>query len=574
MFQISTTSNWHEVLQVILEGSAGYWAALYFLPMYVILHMVIINLFVAISYEAYNKFVSKPKQARSKSEPQGEKPRGVRARLRMKFRRVGNCFTVYTAGSRRSISSSPRVHRPTTVTIRRKSLAGMHDKLSDSSLGDKFVGDSRPNGAVQSRPSIDLTNVPPEKKHEMILKQRMQQKAEARGRRGRARPSLDGSGTGFADVVRVYSAKTDDELSLSPGQKVQVIETVGTLSKGTIMSGPQAGKKGWFPTFALGAMISEGKAAQEKRAAPKTDTAPKLVKKQNADWTKDIIGPMTIMNPEELKELNKILKANARGARASTDMRSSAGAGSPTSPSPATTSPRVGFKPALPTVMQIVDEDEEEDEEEDENAVNEQIFAQISKLYKRTVPLPEVIIQQASIVLEEEEVKEQDEQHLRSPKRLTPEMRAKEKWRKKKKRESEKKRKGGGGDIPDWAKKFMQQSNVKVSQSPETDQVDSVDLPQPDNLAGEASSSVVIENDSAGSHKLSSSNSLTVRGANPQEFDHRRHTLDSHKAKKLPLKSKTVPLIKVDPPHFSKSASETRITVQPATVEQVEDYDV
>ena len=457
LFQVSTTSNWHEKMQSIIESGAGYWGAVYFITTYIIFHMVIINLFVAISYEAYNKFVSKPKQAR-KSQSAANKPKKLTQRIKLRMGKFKNFLNQYTKGTRKSVSSSPRPARRASVTIKRKSLHGMREKISDSSLGEG-IPEIRGNGVIEPPKTPDLSSLPREKRHEMMLKQKMQQKGEARGRVRRQRNTGDKVGS-LAEVVRQYTAKSSEEISLAPGQRIKVLDKAGTKYKGVVVEGPNTGKNGWFPAFVVGSFVSEmNKNAPEKKPLPKTDSQPKFVKKQNADWTKDIIGPMTIMNPEELKELNKILKANARGSRSSTDSHRGSidGGNSPVSPkpntSPLTPGPRVSARASNVPMMNIVEEEEEEAEESE----NDNVFLEINKLYSKPMQLPEVVIEQPSIVLEDEEEKEQDQKHLQSPKIHTPEMKAKEKWKKKMANK--------GKDIPEWARKFMSQTNTKVADS-------------------------------------------------------------------------------------------------------------
>ena len=452
-------------MQSIYKSDAKYGGAAYFIITYIIFHMVIINLFVAISYEAYNKFVSKPKQARKSGSA---RPKKLGQRIKVRLGKFRNFFTQYTKGTRKSVSSSPRPARRASVTIKRRSLHGMREKISDSSLGEAIL-EVREDGVVELPKTPDLSSLPRGKRHEMILKQRMQQKGEAKGRQRRQRNTGDKVGS-LAEVVRQYTAKSDEEISLAPGQKIKVLDKAGTKYKGLLVDGPNAGKNGWFPAFAVGSFVSELNKAQEKKPLPKTESQPKFVRKQNADWTKDIIGPMTIMNPEELKELNKILKANARGARSSTDSHRGSidSASTPTTPKPALVSPgpRVSSRNSRVPIMNIVEEEEEEEEESE----NDNVFLEINKLYSKPMQLPEVIIEQPSIVLEEEEVEEPDQKHLHSPKVHTPEMKAKEKWKKKMTNKTK--------DMPEWAKKFMSQSNAKVAdaasiKSPtESDEID------------------------------------------------------------------------------------------------------
>eukprot|EP00116_Pleurobrachia_bachei_P003055 sb/3463317/ len=357
IFQVSTTSNWHEIFQATFEKTNGSWiTVLYFIFMYIIMNFVIMNLFVAICYEAYNKFVSKPKQAKKKANS-GKILVSKKEKMKRNMRKVRAQLSTFTAGNRKKLSAAPSpVRRRTSVTIKRKSLRGIHEKISDSSLGDHVVILMDGENGIGTRTRVnmvpketpDLSQLTPEKRREAIQKQRKQKRAENRGKRG-SRGTGETPTMGFADVVRQYKAKSDEEISLAPGQKVKIIDRAGTQCKGLLLDGPNAGKRGWFPAFVVGALVTDmNKAAAERKPLPKTDSQPRFVKRQNADWTKDIIGPMTIINPEELKELNKILKANARGSRNSTD--SSKGV--------SMESPRILPAPA------ILEEEEEEEEDD------------------------------------------------------------------------------------------------------------------------------------------------------------------------------------------------------------------
>ena len=388
--------------------------------------MVIINLFVAIAYESYMKFVSKPRQTKISNASKTEQKTSWRERIAL-------VLDKYTAGNRKWVSLAPRIPRlkRVSVTVKRRSLHKMRDKISDYSLGETNPTFLYNNNAVkkdQDEIEDDLSGLSPDKRKEIIMKKRMQKKAEAKGRKGRN----TGNKPTFVDVVQQYVAKNETEISLDPGQKVKVLDTNGDCYKGLIVNGKNAGKSGWFPAIAVSSFVSEINKAGRPSTLPKSESQPKFVKRQNADWTKDIIGPMTIMNPEELKELNKILKANARGNRGSS--------GSVDSISAAMKSPIKN----LPIMNAVV---EEEDEEEKKAPTPQTLdFA-----------VPDVVIEQPSIIVDEQEDDETDTSRLHSPKTPSPESKAKERWR----RSSN----AASTEMPDWAKKFMNQANVKIATS-------------------------------------------------------------------------------------------------------------
>jgi len=190
-----------------------------------------------------------------------------------------------------------------------------------------------------------------------------------------------------------------------------------------------------------------------------------MVKKQTSDWTKDIIGPMTIMNPNELKELNKILKANSRMHRSVSEINTpSAGRAKPDK-SRALSLASGPFKPALAKKstqpkfeMNILEEEEEEEEKEEEN---DEVFVETKKYTDEELPL--VVIEHPSVVENEEDEEEVviDKGKLSSQNLASPSPELKKKIARAKNKVLDKKK-----DMPEWARKFLEeQENVKVADS-------------------------------------------------------------------------------------------------------------
>lgn len=285
------------------------------------MNMIIINLFVAIAYEAYNKFVSTPKLAKAGNKSVKQK--------------MGHYLNRFTTGNRKNHLIKRISPETTGVRVKRRSLSLLHNKESNSSFGEEMRLPPPPPPLTPVESEEDISGLPLEKRQQILMKRRMEKKAREKGKvrrhpmrsaSGPSGPSGPSGTTDFADVVKQYSARTDTELTLTPGQRVRVLEKFGGKIKGSVLEGPNAGKTGWFPAFVVANVVSDMNkgARQPPRQSVSLDGSSefRMVKKQNSDWTKDIIGPMTIMNPNELKELNKILKANSRQHRSVSEISS------------------------------------------------------------------------------------------------------------------------------------------------------------------------------------------------------------------------------------------------------------
>ena len=464
LFQVSTTSNWHDIMQRILESKAGYGGVVYFIVTYVILHMVIINLFVAIAYEAYNKFVSKPRQTLKRTAVPRDKSASAREQIRSQLLHLGTFFKQYTAGSREAAST--RLMDRSSVTLRRKSSRAFHQKISDDSLNENMapIDELSSNGVIEvglshaTIPSCTEPTSRKERKQEKILKEKMMIRNAARKMRSKVSESRE-----EGVVLKHYTAQGDEELTLAPGQKVSILLRVGTKCKGFVINGNNFGRTGWFPAFVINTIN------KNTSTPPKAESTPKFVKKQKADWTKDIIGPMTIMNVEELHELNKILKASARKSR------SSDGPENPSS----------GETLTDRSVLRALVEEEE------------------------SVLPPEVIVRQPSNSVLQEEYEEQDLSKLQSPK-VAEEIRE----NKKRLKNSDIKR---VSDIPDWAQKLLSQSNRKLTEPSTSKACESTHETHHTDIKSDTktpqSNEMCIEDTSDELEELGSSNTIWIKEA-------------------------------------------------------------
>ena len=432
----------------MIQSEAGYGGTAYFIFTYVVLHMVIINLFVAISYEAYNKFVSKPRQTLRKAAVSMEKAVSKQGRVKVTVLSAGRLFKKFTAGNRQSVSPAQSTVKRSSVTLRRKSIRGIRQKRSDDSLVECVVPIDTLTATGRIEVPIDPSeaSLTPsrERKQKQILKEKMLMRNAARKMRG------DNSAKESGVVVREYTAQGDEELSLIPGQTVSLLHRIGTKCKGSLIDGPDAGKTGWFPAYVIRINTAPTKTSN------KSGSSPKLIKKQTTDWTKDIIGPMTLMNAEELKELNKILKANARkmaavdswaGREVKAKDTSLTGTSEASSDIKA-----VGVRERGGEVGGARDEGVGGGGEVRGEKGNSLVVVMEEEETVR--PIPEVVVRKPSHPLLQETQLEQDSFKLQSPK-------VAEDSKERKKRFGNRNNKQMSA-IPDWAQKFMTQSNSKL----------------------------------------------------------------------------------------------------------------
>ncbi|XP_074663159.1 uncharacterized protein LOC141915498 isoform X3 [Tubulanus polymorphus] len=294
VFQIVTTSNWHEIMNVVML-SISPWTAIYFVTCFVIIDMVIMNLVVAIAIEAYKKLTTKLDD----SIDDKIEPNWVSQTQRFKNGARRFLGTVLQSSRSPSIVTLPEIEHP---------LAQMSRKLS-STLEVCFC-------PVKEEEILGLAS---KLSFNEKLKHRMQKHRELRG-------------TTLYKVTIPYRMKSYGEIDLHYGDKVEVLEKNGNFWRGICGNG----RCGWFPAKCLdviavggggGALknVSERTLVQEavtkhsttmnrqiKQSRPSLKHRPSSIRKKSGPWRKDILGKITVMNQDEILELNAIVKGTIR----------------------------------------------------------------------------------------------------------------------------------------------------------------------------------------------------------------------------------------------------------------------
>ncbi|XP_064621124.1 uncharacterized protein LOC135484023 [Lineus longissimus] len=251
LFQILTTSNWHEIMNNVMLYVHDA-AALYFIPCFFVLDMMIMNLVVAIAIEAFNKFVpttpDEPKHNEEQSFGQKAKSRLSRwfasSREKPKLQRktslaeknLERWSNPSVAGSRASISMARRL--------------SVHDdaRQSDVERALHKKEEEMPTETEVDSDEEDYAGLTIHERKERQLKRRMRQ----RKKKWRT-----------FKVIAAFRKKSEDQINLHVGDEVKIIEKAGEL-----MKGKSRGRIGWFPAKYVVEMVRGIGKKGRKQAAP------------------------------------------------------------------------------------------------------------------------------------------------------------------------------------------------------------------------------------------------------------------------------------------------------------------
>ncbi|CAH1261386.1 TPCN1 [Branchiostoma lanceolatum] len=527
VFQVVTTSNWHEIMNAAIINT-NHASLLYFVSCYIVVNLVVMNLFVAIAIEAFNKLGKNDdddigqlqKEKTTFADTAKNFLNAVFESTRKKKKDHMN-EAPPSSGRRGSIAHSANASRASTP---RTSSRQSQNKLED--------GLPKPNLEVLRKPSLRPTTAPPEDSDEekdedlsgLSKEEKMQRRMKNRKRNKRKQAML-----GKLRAIQAFEARSNsNELDLKVGDEVDALEKKGDWYKGR-----KHDKVGWFPVthveeFGRQSSLDSSKSLEEPPEqpairprsgavqvepapppAPKIETprnsvttltprnsvsepprlsvdhGPRLKKKKsNSEWRRSILGDMTVMNPEEMKELNKIVKGGIRmSARRNRNS--------------------IGRKT---TVSSMSSDDgiqeEPEEEEEEENPMFLSTYPSINTTSSQMNPgkagsppttpgrklTPQVSLQAPQVivepdqpklpeVIEEEEEEEVEEEMPRNSALLGVSGGPKPPPKKNK-----------TGEMPDWAKKFVQEKNLTV----ETD-LKTADLEDGGGSSEDEKSSVKLE---------------------------------------------------------------------------------
>ncbi|XP_070578004.1 uncharacterized protein [Ptychodera flava] len=350
IFQVMTTSNWHEIMNATMLSTSE-WACLYFIACYFVLELMVMNIFVAIAIEAFNKLgTEKEMEQMVQGEDDVDGAKGTLAANAKTF--ISNMFE----------SSRHEPDRKTSVVRRGSHISA----VSLSHVSEK--GSNLNINCNSEEGKEDFSDLPASQRREKMLKQKMAQR-----KRKHAKSAMT-----KIIVMTAFKADRENELDLNVGEEVSVIEKRNDWLLGSVND-----KTGWLPASHVREMKrtssmddanspvkssnASPKPAWNRRSSEKADNKtgdskgsgkggdhpsfhntalaaaatthlqvqqqqqqqqqqspqqPRLkVKKRETDWRKSILGDITVMNPEEVRELNKIMKSEFkyRGRMSSSD---------------------------------------------------------------------------------------------------------------------------------------------------------------------------------------------------------------------------------------------------------------
>ncbi|PIK51700.1 putative two pore calcium channel protein 1 isoform X3 [Apostichopus japonicus] len=290
-----------------------------------VINMVVMNLFVAIAIEAFNKL---GKEKELETGIQKQKTKNNQKSLLFFF----HCCTL--GNNLFTLQSMTMQHVP---------LPGLvfddlppHRLAPISAHPHSLQKQEKVEEEDEPEEDEDLSHLTPQERKKKMMKKKLERKR----RKKKALQTIV--------VTTAFRASKDQEISLNVGEQVEILQKQEEWWEGQI-----AGRRGWFPSSHVKevkkstqpvktrhmSLDREGRPAWENSQTgldrsqsvvqkptydktPSTDTLntslgstggrsskPKLKLRSSGNWRKEILGDITVINPQELKELNKILKA-------------------------------------------------------------------------------------------------------------------------------------------------------------------------------------------------------------------------------------------------------------------------
>ncbi|XP_071963410.1 uncharacterized protein [Antedon mediterranea] len=368
IFQIVTTSNWHEIMNSVMKSVSDA-TCLYFVSCYVVINLVVMNLFVAIAIEAFNKLGTEKeleaaeKESENETQEEEEDEEEEKGKLNSAKTFLNNIFESSRVEEEKERSvrptNSPRMRRPSRVSIVHQN-PGMSPFVMSPVLSPQLSPTTvvEEDASQSDEDTSDLKNMTPEEKREHRIKKKRAKKKKKRLNKTNPKTKIM--------VVTAYRGTKDQELDLIVGDEVEVIQKQDDWWEGKIR-----GRKGWFPashvrevkrkpveqpelqerqgssppvaawtdnhrnsnpnsSLPLTSQANNGvnrspnppahrnAAPPQRKVGPREvvtamNAVPKLKVKNKGDWRREILGDITVMNPEEMKALNKILRSGSLG---------------------------------------------------------------------------------------------------------------------------------------------------------------------------------------------------------------------------------------------------------------------
>ncbi|XP_072031587.1 uncharacterized protein [Amphiura filiformis] len=500
VFQIVTTSNWHDLMNSAMV-STNDWACLYFVTCYVAINLVVMNLFVAIAIEAFNKLgTEKETEAAQITEDLSRTRRESMVDSAKTF--LNNLFE----SSRQKeppINTAKQGQGPPSPRMRKMSramsiagLTPMPPLPNISNINSVSLVDMEEEEEEEENEE-DYSGLTPQERKKKQRKKKMQDKKKKKIPKTKI------------VVVTAYRGTKDQELDLNVGdevtvlqKKVKVVKRQDDWWEGTIR-----GKRGWFPGSHVRevkknvlspqtqrkdveqngtdrpkspgpkpAWSSEKKNVSFASAEPQPPAIdphahhltmqevasaskhkPKLKLKNTGSWRKEILGDITVINPEELKELSKILKSRTPHG----SLNSSIGAS--------------GTMKRRPTTLTEKIIEEEEEPEAPAPVVQPKPVLVTPKINLERVPtmdLPEEDVEEDSngtIACPFIEVELNDPNSSDTLTVEKPELPSELKKKKNKENSTD-------GEMPSWMKKFVETNKINVSSDVKVDETRIPDL--------------------------------------------------------------------------------------------------
>ncbi|XP_018673272.2 uncharacterized protein LOC100179610 [Ciona intestinalis] len=350
VFQIVTTNDWHEIMLGAMND-AGWPSAFYFVSCYLIVDMIVMNLFVAISIEAYKKLARDNTQLAeepSNLQPEELDTTKVETSFSSAAKTTLNEIFASSRKSRASIGSNTLTgFSSSPYAVRRGTLGSLARSPSPSPRvsDDETMLSVRSQSNSPRRPSVRREKQENEvvedkqstsmERREMMLKQRHEQRRKERRKTKHEEDETIKNQLQIDGVVRLkravrviknHHARDAHEMNLKEGDLLTVMEEVHGMMRGS---------RGWFPSenvinLSKGngnpdhphvvvtsdneilknpkVKFEIGESGKRNQPSPNHRISRMRRKTDGADWRKNIHGEITMMNPDELRDLSKIIR--------------------------------------------------------------------------------------------------------------------------------------------------------------------------------------------------------------------------------------------------------------------------
>eukprot|EP00112_Aurelia_sp_Birch-Aquarium-sp1_P011904 Seg25.10 transcript_id=Seg25.10/GoldUCD/mRNA.D3Y31 product="putative voltage-dependent R-type calcium channel subunit alpha-1E" protein_id=Seg25.10/GoldUCD/D3Y31 len=361
MFQTLTTSNWHEIMNLAAAETKSSVAYFFFPLSFVIITLVVMNLFVAIAIEAANKLTSKSSGSISGSlKPQStidspdEKPLNT-------FNKILTAMAKNVLGSARVEETQDRnkrepINSPTssstmTLTGKRKGSSTIilspptskrdtnGNRHSDANGNSRTADNDIVPSDDEDEDAEDYSGLSPKAKREKMLKNRMKKKKrKARQRIRKKSAQLLDQIQKQVRAIASFRGSQPTDLDFTVGDTITVIAT-----RDEWMQGECRGTTGWFPAShvvnwtakvlheARGSLskvtgdnvivVNDAAIATENKeqSRPKTPTTEQPTDNESLLVPKKRTSSLSPQPNYRMRELNKVMRAELRapGSRGS-----------------------------------------------------------------------------------------------------------------------------------------------------------------------------------------------------------------------------------------------------------------